>query len=227
MCVGYDILVSYNPVYTCIVTKGKVMQAITVNPSVEQLTQNRRSAPERTDAQSLRAPLRRKAQRPEASRMLVHTLRRALNQDCAMQIGQLVQTPIGSVGADVVLTSHGRRVALLVGESAAEREAVLLVYGAFDAIFRVSALDARQGALAVTSLLESAEPTLFKSNRTARLASLTSVRKVHNGRTTLMAEGWDGLMTATLHRRRINRPGEWARDFEEAVSRPADRRQAS
>ncbi|NNE68804.1 MAG: hypothetical protein HKN29_00420 [Rhodothermales bacterium] len=203
------------------------MQAITVNPSVAQLIENRQPVQQRTDADALRAPLPRKAQRPDASRMLVHTLRRALNSDCLMNMGQVIATPIGSVTADVVLESNGRRVALLVGESAAQREAVLLVYGAFDAIFRVSALDASQCALAVVSLLETSEPQLFKAHRTARLASLTSVRRVHTGRTTLMAEGWDGRMTATLHRRRINRHGEWVQDFEQAVGQPKGRRQAS
>ena len=76
-------------------------------------------------------------------------------------------------------------------------------------------------------LLEAAEPSLFKAHQTARLASLTTVRKIQSGRTTLMAEGWDGIITATLHRRRINRPGEWAREFEAVVRQPSDRRQAS
>jgi hypothetical protein len=144
-----------------------------------------------------------------------------------MRIGQSIATPIGSVSADIVLEKGGRRAAVLVGETAKEREAVLLVYGAYDVIFCVSRLDAQKSALAVVSLLEAAEPSLFKGVKSARLASLSSVRRVHSGRTTLSAEGWDGTMAATVRRRRINRPAEWAREFEEAISRPADRRQAS
>ncbi len=203
------------------------MQAITLNPSVDQLTRNRRSSEGERDPKSLRAPHPGKAARSGSPRMLVHTLRRALNAACTMRVGQMVATPIGSVAADIVLEKGGRRVAVLVGETAKEREAVLLVYGAYDVIFCVSRLDAQKSALAVVSLLESAEPTLFKTEPSARLAALMTVRRVHSGRSTLSAEGWDGAMAATIRRRRINRPAEWAREFEEALSRPADRRQAS
>lgn len=203
------------------------MQAITVNPSVDQLTRNRRSSESERDPQSLRAPQPGKATRGESPRMLVHTLRRALNASCTMRMGQTIATPIGSVAADIVLEKGGRRIAVLVGDTAKEREAVLLVYGAYDVIFCVSRLDAQKSALAVVSLLEAAEPSLFKSAKSARLAALMTVRRVHSGRSTLSAEGWDGTIAATIRRRRINRPAEWAREFEEAISRPADRRQAS
>ncbi len=203
------------------------MQAITVNPSVDQLSRSRRSSESERDPQSPRAPLPGKATRSDSPRMLVHTLRRALNESCAMRVGQSVATPIGSVSADIVLEKGGRRAAVLVGESAKEREAVLLVYGAYDVVFCVSRLDAQKNALAVVSLLEAAEPSLFKAGKSARLAALSTVRRVHSGRSTLSAEGWDGRLAATVRRRRINRPAEWTREFEEAVSRPADRRQAS
>ncbi|MFT4604047.1 MAG: hypothetical protein ACI9W4_000766 [Rhodothermales bacterium] len=203
------------------------MQAITLNPSVDQLTRNRRSSESERDPRSLRAPLPGKTTRSDSPRMLVHTLRRALNESCTMQVGQSIATPIGTVSADIVLENGGRRAAVLVGESAKEREAVLLVYGAYDVIFCVSRLDAEKSALAVVSLLEAAEPSLFKTAKAARLAALSTVRRVHSGRSTLSAEGWDGRMAATVRRRRINRPAEWAREFEEAISRPAGQRQAS
>jgi hypothetical protein len=143
-----------------------------------------------------------------------------------MQIGKSVATPAGPVQADFVLAQAKRRIAIVVAPSLHEREALLLVYGGFDALYRISPLDATKQTLATVVLLEAAEQGLFRGG-VARLSGLVSVRSVHAGRTTITAEGWEGGLLSTLYRRRMNRPGEWASEFEGALDRRADRRRAS
>ena len=191
------------------------MQAVSINPTVASLTRVSGTQPAKaTD----RAPLR-KDRRAPVSRLFVHTLRRSLAPGTRMQMDASTQTPMGPVRADVVLEADQRRVALLVGDAGSEREVMLLVYGGFDAIYRVSEQDARNQYLASVTLLESAERSLFASDK-AHMAALMSVRRVHTGRTTLAAESWTGGIAATLHRRRLNRPGEWAAQFELALTAP-------
>ncbi|MFT5142363.1 MAG: hypothetical protein ACI80V_001028 [Rhodothermales bacterium] len=209
------------------------MQAISLNPTVAALTRSRERAlqnrpPAGVALRSLNAtgtsPF--KLVSGGFPRLFIHTLRRALASSTNMQVSVAVPTPVGATQAEVVLNTGDRRVAVLVGPKSREREALLLVYGAFDSILRISLGDAKGAALAVVALIEAAEPEFFLGE-TARLASLTTVRRVMVGRKTITAEGWDGTMSATLHRRRINRPAEWAADFEAAVSQPANRRRAS
>ncbi|MBO6575208.1 MAG: hypothetical protein JJ896_07330 [Rhodothermales bacterium] len=193
------------------------MHAVSINPTVASLT--RQAAVVAPSPAVDRAPARRQ-RHPPTARLFVHSLRRALRSTTDMQLAATTHTPMGPVPAEVVLEGRSRRIAVLVGEAASEREVLLLVYGGFDAVYRVSEGDARQQYLAAVTLLEAAEPTLFKQGH-ARVAAMASVRHVHMGRTTLAAEGWDGCIRATLHRRRINRPGEWAAQFELSLAAPA------
>jgi hypothetical protein len=209
------------------------MQSISLDPTVAALTRSRERALQNRPAAgvALRSPnafgkSTVKLVSGGFPRLFIHTLRRALASSTNMQVSVAVPTPVGSIQAEVVLNAGDRRVAVLVGPMSKERETLLLVYGAFDSILRISQGDAKRAALTVVALIEAAEPQLFRSE-TARLASLTTVRRIRVGRKTMTAEGWDGTMTATLQRRRINRPAEWAADFEAAVSLPVNRRRAS
>ncbi|MFT5142043.1 MAG: hypothetical protein ACI80V_002664 [Rhodothermales bacterium] len=207
------------------------MHTLSRNPTVESLARSR--AVSKAQAQSdaggrgwVDRGARALRSAPAVSRLFRHALRRALSPSTVMQIGEFVATPIGPVLADFILVQDERRIAIVVAPSLHAREALLLVYGGFDALYRISPLDAKNQTLAAVMLLEAAETGLF-SGGVARLSGLMSVRSVHAGRTTLTAEGWDGALLATLSRRRINRPGEWASEFEGALDQRIDRRWAS
>jgi hypothetical protein len=207
------------------------MHTLSPHPTVESLARSR--AASKAQAQSDpagrghvdREALASRSAQP-VSRLFRHALRRALAPSTLMQIEKSVATPVGPVQADFMLATEKKRIALVVAPFLQEREALLLVYGGFDALYRISPADARNQTLATVVLLEAAEPGLF-SGEVARLSGLVSVRSVHAGRMVMKAEGWDGVLLATLYRRRINRPGEWASEFEGALDHKVDRRRAS
>jgi len=143
-----------------------------------------------------------------------------------MALGQVVETPLGSLAADIVLQRGRRRVAIQVSNLSTEAESALLVYGGFDALYRVSTHDAQMSVTGVVALLETAEPSLFASRDAAFLAGVGSIRKIEEGRRTFHAVAWDGTLAASLHRRRISRPSEWVSRFED-LAEQANQRLAS
>ena len=205
------------------------MHAVSVNPSVSTLTESR-LARHQSDAMvqsGPRPPVRRGEESNSVPRLLVHALRRGLVSATAMRMGQEIATPAGPVRAEIVLQRERRRVALVVQDGPQERDALLMVYGGFDAVYRIPERDATWAAVAVTALLAEAEPELFGNSDGPRLASLFQVRSLTVGRSTLRATGWDGGIVATVHRRRINRPAEWVAAFKQVTAPVAENRRAS
>jgi hypothetical protein len=202
------------------------MQAVSMNPRVTHLARKREvlwAQAGRHESGEYQSGETRSRDFPRR-RLLVHTLRRAASAGTDMALSQAVVTPLGSLPADIVLQRGRRRIVIQVGRATGEAETALLVYGGFDVVYRVSAHDARLSVTSIAALLENAEPEIFGSTGAAFLSGLSSIRRIERGRRTMHAVRWDGSLGASLHRRRISRPADWATRFERLVSKTHQRR---
>jgi len=124
---------------------------------------------------------------------------------------------------DVVIENNGRRVAYRFS-SRYERDveqvdALTLVYGKFDALYRIRIskdlfIDADLSFLAV-----SMNPSWFSRDgrlRAGRVASSAALHTVEK----LKRAGTANLSGFSVMRIRISRAGEWVREFEQALSLP-------
>ena len=145
------------------------MHVLTTTPRVTDLMNLRDTTP-RTRALHLAVP--------GIEGLLVEALSRAVAPAVRVQRRVVVDTPPGRIHVPVVLAASDRRIAVIpddaAGPSASEDAAVLLVFGVFDAVYRVR----RQALLCSvpTAAWEIArrEPSLFdaESREALRLCGL-------------------------------------------------------
>jgi len=134
-----------------------------------------------------------------------------------------ISTPNGEETIDLVVENKGRRVAYLFS-SRYEREleqtdALALVYGKFDALYRIRVLENGLNDAALAFLAVSMNPSWFTSDgrlRAGRVASTAAPYSVE----ILKRIGKATLPGYSVMRMRLSRAGEWVRDFEQALSPP-------
>lgn len=134
-----------------------------------------------------------------------------------------ITTPNGEEFVDMIVEYRGRRIAYRF-YSRSEREleqsdAITLVYGKFDALYRVRLLEHGVDDADLAFLVVSMNPSWFSSDgrlRAGRVASNMALHAVQR----LKRIGTATLPGFSVNRIRISRVGEWVREFEQALSLP-------
>lgn len=135
-----------------------------------------------------------------------------------------IRTPNGEDHVDLILTHRGRRVGIRITEryerETTERDAIILVYGRFDALYRVRSTRGNRGMLDAAYLLVSIYPSWFTVAGRFEAGRMASDEAVLTG-SALSDRGWVGLETVHVQRIRLSRANDWVRAFESGLSRPS------
>ncbi len=134
-----------------------------------------------------------------------------------------ISTPNGEEFVDLVVEHGGRRVAYRFSSryerDLEQSDALTLVYGKFDALYRVRVLNNRINDADLAFLAVSMNPSWFSGEgrlRAGRVASNAALHSVEN----LKRFGTALLPGFSVLRIRISRAGEWVHDFEQALGPP-------
>ena len=154
---------------------------------------------------------------------IVSRLSRWKDQSTGIESSSWISTPDGEQLLDLVVTSKGRRVGYRFSagyeRNVQQDDALALVYGKLEALYRVQLPPAQLNPADLACLIVSMNPSWFTSDGRIRAGRVASVKGVQAA----------GLLKRTgsvrfngMHvlRRRITRAGEWVTDFERALGLP-------
>ncbi len=137
-----------------------------------------------------------------------------------------IRTPNGEEYVDLMFIHRGRRIGVrFTGRyerETSERDAIVLVYGRFDSLYRIRGGGSKRGMIDAAYLLVSLYPTCFTVAGRFEAGRMASDEAVLSG-SELSERGWIGLDSVHIQRSRLSRANDWVRAFESGLSRPAIR----
>jgi len=162
--------------------------------------------------------------------MLAADLSRSLIAGAHVRIEQWVSTPDGEQSVDLVLLRGDRRVGLVIGrryeQNAETFDALRLVYGGFDVLYRVTGIGSRCSVADVLHAFACEKPAWFtEAGRIEvgrRAAEDVLLGLVDRDASLGYPFGANGI---SIRRMRLSRANEWGEAFERALG-PAGHRLA-
>jgi len=128
---------------------------------------------------------------------------------------------------DLVIEHANRRIGIRLSvryeRETEEQDAIALVYGRFDALYRIRCSDPVSGAVDAAYLMVAAFPSWFTLSGRMQAGRLASEEAVLSG-DRLETIGSITLDTLQMTRIRLSRANDWVRAFEAGLSRPWMRR---
>lgn len=149
-------------------------------------------------------------------------LRGVLRQEVEVLLDEWVATPDGELPVDFVLTCGARRIAICVGPaydaSGRNQDALILVYGGFDALHRIRTGRGREAATDIAHLLMTIHPTWFTNVGRLTLGR-RSTQEMVLGCMVGMGHSVQGTQIAGIYldSMRLHVASDWVHAFEEAL----------
>ncbi len=154
---------------------------------------------------------------------IISRLRRWSDTATVIDSSSWITTPDGEQCLDLVLSNAGRRVAyrfsLGYERNVPQEDALALVYGKLEALYRIQISNGRMLPADIAHLIVSMNPGWFSADgrvRAGRVASSSAMQVAQN----LKQTGSVHFGGISIHRRRITRAREWVSDFERALGLP-------
>lgn len=134
-----------------------------------------------------------------------------------------IQTPNGEEHVGIVLRRCGRRIGIRFSaryeRDTDQRDALVLVYGSFDMIYRVRCPEPGAPVHDVVYAIEMMHPTWFSNAGRLSAGRDASVEAVMNS-DLLASVGSIQLPGSSIRRIRLSRASDWVRSFENALGIP-------
>ena len=185
-------------------------------PTIEWLRQR---AADRQPA--VRQPLRHFPSRPSSASRLLGIMRSMLDASVLVEEGSWVATPDGELPVDIVLRRGGRSLAICCRpawiDADSDQDALLLVYGGFDVLYRCSIDDSLESVVDATYALMHRHANWFSS-----FGRLSLGRRASDG-IVAAALGSDGIGSVvsgpngSLQALRLHVASDWVKAFERAL----------
>lgn len=170
--------------------------------------------------------MRRLPSRPSPSGRLLAAMRTMLDASVRVEENRWVATPDGELPVDIVLHKGGKCIAICCRPawvaSASDQDALMLVYGGFDVLYRCTVDESLESTVDAAYALMQAHPAFFSAfgrlslGRRASDAMVTAaLRATEKG---WMVEGPGGTVQAL----RLNVASDWVQAFERALKGGSD-----
>ena len=194
------------------------MVRITAFPTIEWLSK-RGAAP--LDVQTVPAGGSSERYREELSTRIEGYLNAWKNEHSIVSTDAWVGTPNGEEHVDIVLAHRGRRIGIrLAGpyeEETHQTDAIVLVYGRFDVVYRIHYSGPSMPAADLAFAIQSAHPSWFSAEGRIAAGRLVSSEILIGAQ---RLNGTLHLESMRLTRIRLSHASDWVEAFESALSVP-------
>lgn len=199
----------------------KIMSRVTAYPTIEWI---RNRAADRAPLSRVphAAPMRPMDHASGLATETASCLRGVLRQEIEVHADEWVATPDGEMPVDIILTCGARRIAVCLGPaycgSGRNQDALVLVYGGYDALHRIRTGRGREAAIDIAHLLMAIHPTWFSN-----VGSLSLGRRSTQEMVLGCMMGIGSLVKGTavagvyLDSMRLHVASDWVHAFEEAL----------
>lgn len=191
-------------------------QTVTAFPTIEWLRQRA------SDRQPVsRQPIKQLPSRPSPATRLLRAIRSMLDASVRIEERCWVATPDGELPVDIVLHRGGKRIAICCRpgwvEADSDQDALVLVYGGFDILYRCSVEESLESVVDASYALMQAHPTWFSA-----FGRLSLGRRASDGMVSAALRatesGWKAAGPhGSVQALRLNVATDWVKAFERAL----------